>query len=73
MKTRYLTIQICKNNKWYARMLPVSENENIDEIIKSIPDYVCADIFTSKKAARAAVAHWNGTFKQAGIYLKGGK
>ena len=69
MKKFYLAIQICRNEKYAAYLLPVPDFQNVYAMLKDIPDIVCATICATKTAARATVNAWNEMFKNTGVYL----
>ena len=69
MKTFYLAIQISRDDKWYAYMLPVLEYINVWAMLKEIPNVVTANIFATKTHARNVVTAWNENFKKYGMYM----
>ena len=69
MKIFYLAIQISRDDKWYAYVLPIPEYQNAYAILKDIPNIVTANIFETKKHAREVVLAWNENFKTYGVYM----
>ena len=69
MKKFYLAIQICRNEKYYAYMLPVLEYVNIYAMLNDIPDIITVNIFATKTHARDVVRAWNDTFQRGGVFL----
>ena len=69
MKKFYLAIQICRNEKYAAYLLPVPDYQNVYAMLKDIPDIVCATIFSTKTDAQKTVRAWNDMFKNNGGFL----
>lgn len=69
MKKFYLAIQVCRDEKYYAFLLPVPDYQNVYAMLKDIPDIVCATIFSTKTAARDTVKAWNDMFQHNGCFL----
>lgn len=69
MKKFYLAIQVCRNEKYYAFLMPVPDYQNVYAILKDIPDIVCANICSTKTTAQAVVNGWNDAFQYTGVFL----
>ena len=69
MKKFYLAIQICRNEKYYAYLLPVLEYVNVYAMLKDIPDIVTVNIFNTKTHARDVVLAWNDSFQSNGVFM----
>ena len=69
MKKFYLAIQICRDEKYAAYLLPVPDYQNVYAMLKDIPDIVCATIFSTKTDAQKTVRAWNDMFKNNGAFL----
>ena len=68
MKKFYLAIQVCRNEKYYAFLMPVPDYQNVYAMLKDVPDIVCATIFSTKKAASETVDAWNVAFMSSGTF-----
>lgn len=68
MKNNYFAVTIQENNKNYAFVMKISENENIAERIKH-PSIIIAQLCSTKKAAAYVVNHWNACYKANGEYM----
>ena len=69
MKKFYLAIQICRDEKFAAYLLPVPDYQNVYAMLNDIPDIVCATIFNTKTDAQKTVRAWNDMFSNDGIFL----
>ena len=67
MKNFYVAMQITENNKNYAYVIKVSENDNLLSKLK-IPNIKATNIFPTKKRAYDVAEHWNACFKANGTY-----
>ena len=69
MKKYYLGIRACRNEKYFAFLLPVPAHLNVYAVLKDIPDIISANIYSTKPAAVAAVKAWNDGFQINGTFL----
>jgi hypothetical protein len=67
MKNFYIAVQFTENNKNYAYVIKVSENDNLLSKLKT-PNIKAANIFPTKKRAYEIAKHWNACFKTNGTY-----
>ena len=68
MKYFYIAVQIEENNKFYAYVIKVSENDNLLSKLK-IENIKTANIYHTKKQADAVVEEWNKAYKVNGTYM----
>lgn len=67
MKNFYFAVTVKENNKYYAYVIKVSENDNLLSKLKT-PNIKAANIFPTKKRAYEVAEHWNACFKANGTY-----
>lgn len=67
-KKYWIAIQIEKNGKYSAVVLPVSENDNLYTKLTGIPGIVAANVYDTRKAAAAVVRAWVEGFRAARVF-----
>lgn len=69
IKKYWIAIQIQKNGKYSAAVLPVTESTNIYSRLAAVPGIVTANIYDTNKAAADTVRAWVEGFRAAGVYM----
>lgn len=68
IKKYWVALQIRKNEKYDAFILPVTECDNIYSKLTNIVGLVSANIYDTEKAATQVVRAWVDGFRKAGVY-----
>lgn len=69
IKKYWIAIQVQKDGKYSAAVLPVTECDNIYSKLAAVPGIVTANIFDTNKAAAQTVRAWVDGFRAAGCYM----
>ena len=68
MKNFYVAVQIKEDDKFYAYIVKVSNNDNILSKL-NIKNIITANICQTKKEAESLVKYWNDTHKANNRYM----
>ena len=68
MKKYYIGVQVEEDGKYYAYAIIATTSDNLLSKL-SVKNIITANIFNSRKEARAVCGMWNKGFKENGKYL----
>lgn len=57
--------------KYYAHIIPVTENENLQSVLDGYKGLLHTNIMPTKKRAMEIVQFWNDCYKNNGTYMFG--
>ena len=67
----WIVVDIEENGKYYPYAIPVTSGDNLVCVLARVPNSKSANVFSTKKEARAVVECWRNSHIANGDYLFG--